>query len=87
MDSYIYKRRYIQMIDFIFIPGFLDLPESKKDSCRDFIQFILSSQFDDDRNVDIKHIKKYADSVEVTFLRNNEEYTFCNITPSFFFHI
>lgn len=65
------------------IQGYTDLPGSKKDSCSEFIQSIISSQFPDE-NVEIKRITPYADGVEVTFCKDGEEYTFCNITPDFF---
>lgn len=65
------------------IRGFGELPGSKKDSCSEFIQSIISSQFPDE-NVEIKRITPYADGVEVTFCKDNEEYSFCNVTRSFF---
>lgn len=65
------------------IPDFLKLPEYLKKDCNNFIQRILSSEFPKE-NVTIRSIKPYADGVEVTFLKSNEEYTFCNVTSKFF---
>lgn len=65
------------------IRGFGELPESKKDRCIDFIQSIISSEFPGE-NVEIKRVREYCDGVEVTFCKNDEEYTFCNVTPKFF---
>lgn len=49
-----------------------------------FIQDILANKFDNDENVEIKRVKPYADGVEVTFLKDGEEYTFSSVTPKFF---
>lgn len=66
------------------IQGFGELPEAKKNRCIDFIQSIISSQFQNDENVEIARVREYCDGVEVTFRKDNEEYSFCNVTRSFF---
>lgn len=66
------------------IQGYADLPDHLKDSSNDFIQSILLNEFDNDENVEIARVREYCDGVEVTFRKDNEEYSFCNVTRSFF---
>lgn len=71
------------MLNISNVRGFAEFPDHLKDSCKQFIQSILSSQFPDE-NVEIARVRPYADGVEVTFCKDNEEYTFSSVTPKFF---